>query len=57
MFSLDERVDFLRQALASLENVEVEVFSEWFVDFAHRWNAKAIVKACGSSPTSSGSSR
>jgi pantetheine-phosphate adenylyltransferase len=44
MFSLDERVAFLREALAGLENVEVEVFSELVVDFARRWQAKAIVK-------------
>jgi pantetheine-phosphate adenylyltransferase len=44
LFSLDERVAFLREALAPLENVEVDVFSELVVDFAHRWNAKVIVK-------------
>jgi pantetheine-phosphate adenylyltransferase len=44
MFALDERVGFLREALAGLENVEVDVFSELVVDFARRWNAKAIVK-------------
>ena len=44
MFSLEERVDFLRKALAELDNVEVEVFSELVVDFARRWDAKAIVK-------------
>ena len=44
MFSLDERVGFLREALAELENVEVDVFSELVVDFARRWDAKVIVK-------------
>jgi len=44
LFSLDERVGFLRDALADLENVEVEVFSELVVDFAHKWDAKVIVK-------------
>jgi pantetheine-phosphate adenylyltransferase len=44
MFTLDERVGFLREALADLPNVEVDVFSELVVDFARRWNAKAIVK-------------
>jgi pantetheine-phosphate adenylyltransferase len=44
MFTLEERVDFLRQAVGDLENVEVDVFKELVVDFAHRWNAKAIVK-------------
>ncbi len=44
MFTLEERVEFLRQALASLPNVEVDVFSELVVDFARKWDAKAIVK-------------
>ena len=44
MFSLEERVDFLREALADIPNVEVDVFSVLVVDFAHKWGAKAIVK-------------
>jgi pantetheine-phosphate adenylyltransferase len=44
MFSLDERVAFLNEALAGIENVEVEVFSELVVEFARKWRAKAIVK-------------
>ena len=44
MFTLDERVGFLREALVDLENVEVDVFSELVVDFARRWQAKVIVK-------------
>jgi pantetheine-phosphate adenylyltransferase len=44
MFTLDERVGFLREALAQLDNVEVDVFSELVVEFARRWDAKAIVK-------------
>jgi pantetheine-phosphate adenylyltransferase len=44
MFALDERVGFLREALADLQNVEVDVFSELVVDFARRWQAKVIVK-------------
>ena len=44
MFTLDERVAFLREALADNENVEVDVFSELVVDFAHKWGAKVIVK-------------
>ncbi len=45
LFSLDERVDFLRQALAGFDgNVEVDVFSELVVEFARKWDAKAIVK-------------
>jgi pantetheine-phosphate adenylyltransferase len=44
MFSLDERVGFLREALGSLDNVEVDVFSDLVVEFARKWNAKVIVK-------------
>jgi pantetheine-phosphate adenylyltransferase len=44
LFSLDERVGFLRDALSGIENVEVEVFSELVVEFARKWDAKVIVK-------------
>jgi pantetheine-phosphate adenylyltransferase len=44
MFTLDERVAFLRESLDGLDNVEVDVFSELVVDFAHKWEAKVIVK-------------
>jgi len=44
MFSIEERVDFLRAALEQLENVEVDVFRELVVEFGHKWDAKAIVK-------------
>jgi pantetheine-phosphate adenylyltransferase len=44
MFTLDERVGFLRESLDGLDNVEVDVFSELVVDFAHKWDAKVIVK-------------
>ncbi|TML23485.1 MAG: pantetheine-phosphate adenylyltransferase [Actinobacteria bacterium] len=44
MFSLDERVAFLNEALGNLGNVEVAVFSELVVDFARKWDAKVIVK-------------
>jgi pantetheine-phosphate adenylyltransferase len=44
MFSIEERVAFLEAALAHLENVEIDVFKELVVDFARRWDAKAIVK-------------
>ena len=44
LFSLDERVGFLQEALADLGNVEVDVFSELVVEFARRWQARAIVK-------------
>ena len=44
MFSLDERVAFLHEALGGTKNVEVDVFSELVVDFARKWDAKVIVK-------------
>ena len=44
MFSLDERVAFLAEALAGHDNVEVDRFSELVVDFARKWDAKVIVK-------------
>jgi pantetheine-phosphate adenylyltransferase len=44
MFTLDERVAFLNQALAGYDNVEVDRFSELVVDFARKWDAKVIVK-------------
>ena len=43
-FSVEERVAFLHEALAGIDNVEVDVFKELVVDFARRWDAKAIVK-------------
>ena len=44
MFSVDERVGFLREALADVTNVEVEVFSELVVEFARRFDARTMVK-------------
>ena len=44
LFGLEERVEFLREALGDLANVEVDVFSELVVEFARKWEAKAIVK-------------
>jgi pantetheine-phosphate adenylyltransferase len=44
MFGIEERVEFLRSALAHLSNVEIDVFRELVVEFAHKWDAKAIVK-------------
>ena len=44
MFPVEERVEFIREALGGLENVEVDVFKELVVDFARRWDAKVIVK-------------
>ena len=44
LFEVDERVSFLEEALTGLPNVEVDVFSELVVEFARRWDARAIVK-------------
>ena len=44
MFSVDERVAFLREALAGFANVEVDVFAELVVDFARRHTARTMVK-------------
>jgi pantetheine-phosphate adenylyltransferase len=43
-FTVDERVEFLRGALSGLGNVEIDVFRELVVEFARKWDAKAIVK-------------
>jgi pantetheine-phosphate adenylyltransferase len=43
MFTAEERVAFIEQAVTA-DNVEVDVFKELVVDFARRWEAKAIVK-------------
>jgi pantetheine-phosphate adenylyltransferase len=44
LFSVDERVGFLREALADVPNVEVEVFSDLVVEFARRFGARTMVK-------------
>ena len=44
MFSIDERVAFVREAVGGIPNVEVDVFKELVVDFARRWDARVIVK-------------
>jgi pantetheine-phosphate adenylyltransferase len=43
-FSLDERVELVKDALAAVPNVEVDVFKELVVAFARRWDAKVIIK-------------
>jgi pantetheine-phosphate adenylyltransferase len=44
LFTVEERVGFLEDALAGMENVAVEEFSELVVDFARRFRAKTMVK-------------
>jgi pantetheine-phosphate adenylyltransferase len=44
LFSVEERVAFLREALTEYPSVEVDVFSELVVEFARRWGARTMVK-------------
>jgi pantetheine-phosphate adenylyltransferase len=44
LFSVEERVAFLETALADLDNVVVDVFSELVVDFARKHDAQTMVK-------------
>ena len=43
-FTVEERVEFLRDALSGHTNIEIDVFRELVVEFARRWEAKVIVK-------------
>ena len=43
-FSIEERVDLAKRALAHLPNVEVQAYSELTVDFAKKVNAKVMVR-------------
>jgi pantetheine-phosphate adenylyltransferase len=43
-FTVEDRVAFIREAVADARNVEVDVFAELVVEFARRWDAKVIVK-------------
>ncbi len=44
LFQVEERVEFLENALADLDNVVVDVFSELVVEFARKHNARTMVK-------------
>ncbi len=44
VFSISERVDFLRDALSDLEHVVVAGFSTLLVEYARQWGAVALVK-------------
>jgi pantetheine-phosphate adenylyltransferase len=44
LFSIDDRLAFVREAIADLPNVTAEPFSNLVVDFAHEQGARAIVK-------------
>jgi pantetheine-phosphate adenylyltransferase len=45
LFSAEERLSFLQQALAdNAANIEFEIFDTLLVDFASKWQARALVK-------------
>ena len=44
LFTVEERVAFLEDALVEIDNVVVDVFSELVVDFARKHNARQMVK-------------
>jgi pantetheine-phosphate adenylyltransferase len=44
MFSVEERVGFIAEALSDVPNVRVEVFSDLVVEFARRFGARTMVK-------------
>ena len=44
LFTVEERVDFLEDALSGSSNVVVDVFSALVVEFAKRWGASTMVK-------------
>jgi pantetheine-phosphate adenylyltransferase len=44
MFPVEERVGFLREALADLDTVVVAGFSTLLVEYARQWGAVALVK-------------
>lgn len=44
LFSAEERIAFLEDALAEAANVVVEAFDDLVVNFAKRWNARTMVK-------------
>ncbi len=44
LFSVEERVRFLEEALADVPNVVVDVFSDLVVDFARKHEARTMVK-------------
>jgi pantetheine-phosphate adenylyltransferase len=44
LFSIDERLEFVREATEDLDNVRTESFDTLVVDFAHKVGATALVK-------------
>lgn len=44
LFTIEERIEMIRDAVSHLDNVEVDHFSGLLVDFARKRNAKIIIK-------------
>src|SRR3972149_3992663 len=44
LFSLDERVEFLKASLEQFPNLEVDAFDQLLVDFCRKHGASTIVK-------------
>jgi len=44
LFPIETRIELVREAFEGVPNVEVDVFRELVVEFAKKWDAKAIVK-------------
>jgi pantetheine-phosphate adenylyltransferase len=44
LFSLDERLDFLKQTLGKLDNVRIAHFNGLLVDFAREQQASAVIR-------------
>ena len=44
MFAVEERIEFLHEALQGIENVDIDVFSQLVVDFARKHGATTMVK-------------
>jgi pantetheine-phosphate adenylyltransferase len=57
MFSLDERIDMAREALAGHDNVQVLGFTGLLMDFMRAQGAHVILRGCAQCPTSSTNSR
>ncbi len=44
LFSVEERVELIRQSLANYDNIEVDAFSGLLIDYAKKKNTRLIVR-------------
>ncbi|MBQ1935591.1 MAG: pantetheine-phosphate adenylyltransferase [Clostridia bacterium] len=44
LFSLEERIEYLKRITADIPNVEVECFSGLLIDYVHQKNAQVIIR-------------